>query len=1681
MIKASSLKKFIRRVLRVVLLTVLGILVLIAAVLLLFPTPAVQNFTRKKIASYLESKLHTRVEIGGMRISLSGKIHLQNIYLEDQHKDTLLSAGGINADIGILKLFHHELQINDIDLDKITVRCSRRLPDSVFNFAYIIDAFSGNGPKSKTKDTSSSFTFLIGDIHLHEISAAFTDDATGNDLFVFIGDLKIRVKKFDPSTDTYFIGDISLSQVQGRVRQYRPLLKLPPKIDSIHSAQQNSSPANLQLGKLALNAINLDYRNDMLAQNAGVKIGLLNVDVNSIDLQKTDIRVNRLELKNTSAFARMNKMDEKIKEKNSNENNSASSDAPLSWHVEVAKMILDSNRLQYDDGNKKSSNSGIDYSHLQVSDFTLHANQVELGTTGYAGNIEQLGLTERSGLKLKKLSGNFAYSDRQIKAQHLYLKTNSSEIKNQSDIEYASVSSLVKHTGDVRADVNFDHSVLSVRDLLLFVPALAPNLKGYENTSFRVNGTIRGQVKNLFVSNFEMTGLKQTVVRASGNIRGLPGLKKLNYDILFDQLTTGKKDVEQIVPAKLIPADIRIPEMVTLKGTCKGDLNQFDTRLQIHSSNGDLSVNGALDLKNKTYDLGTTTDELDLGYLIGQEKNLGKFSLHATAKGEGFDYKTMNSAIHLSLTDGRIKQYEYKNLLADILLKDGKATIQSSLHNNDISFDLHGNVSGLNSKFPAVQLKLQLDTLNPYALHLIKDTIHLKFAMDADFSNTDPDNLQGNMQLRDLVFADHTHHLTTDSIEFVAEKKDSGEDIHFHAEMLDASLTGNYKLTAIAQALQQTINDYYNLPGFKNENISPEQWELRVLVKPSPMFFQYLPAWNGTDTMSAAILFNSQSNELHADLFAPLIQINDQAIHQLQIRVDTKDSALYYSTIIADAGKPGFQIYQSSISGHAANNRLFAALVLRDKKNKERYRIAGNGSFSGNDSKFSIEPDSLLLNYEQWNLSRGNFIHYDSTGLIIHDFKLSNKEQSLSVNSRTSSTNSPIDIAFDNFHIKTISQFAEQDSLLMDGLLNGRIAVRNILSNPAFTSDLYVNNLSYEADTIGNVTVKIDNEQANAFSAHIALVGGNNMNIDGTYYTGEEKMNMKINIGHLNLAVLKAFSYGQLRDIRGVLKGNIQATGSLGRPVLNGVLNFNNAFVTPYLTGETYRLPSETVQFNERGIDFHDFVFFDSAGNKATINGNAYTNDWKDYRLDLTLKAANFRLVNAPKEVNRLFYGRLNIDADIGVTGDAKQPKVNANLRVNKQTDFTVILPSSDPEMVDREGVVRFVNNKQSADTISLRRRLDSVARQSPLKGMDVAATIETDSSAQFTMIVDERNGDALSVRGRAFLAGGIDKSGKTSLTGNYELENGAYNVSLSVLKRKFNIQKRSVITWTGNPTSANMNITATYVVNTASIDLMAQELAGMPSGQTDKYKTKLPFQVNLIMTGELLKPVIKFDITLPANVLALWPDVDAKLQQIRTSESETNKQVFALLLLGRFIQQNPTQSADASADAALIARQSVSSILTDQMNQLAGSLIKGVDLSFDLTAQDDYSTGTKVSQTQLNVGMSKNLFSERVKVTVGSNFQLGDTYQGQSTSNIAGDVSVDYRLSKDGRYTLRVYRKDQYETIVEGQVVETGISFILSFDYNQFRELFQSQKKEKKAEKKTTTDDSGETMPEKK
>ena len=468
-----------------------------------------------------------------------------------------------------------------------------------------------------------------------------------------------------------------------------------------------------------------------------------------------------------------------------------------------------------------------------------------------------------------------------------------------------------------------------------------------------------------------------------------------------------------------------------------------------------------------------------------------------------------------------------------------------------------------------------------------------------------------------------------------------------------------------------------------------------------------------------------------------------------------------------------------------------------------------------------------------------------------------------------------------------------------------------------------------------------------------------------------------------------------------------------------------------------------------------------------------------DYGFNLDLNANNFKAVNSKAKDNDLYYGQLYLNSRLKIKGNLEKPIIDGRIEVNKDTKLTIVLPQEDPSIVDREGIVEFIDqdNPDWNKTVVVS---DSISK-TRFKGIEAAVTIEIDKEAELSLIIDKSNGDYLKLKGEARLNGGIDPSGKTTLTGRYEFTEGTYEMTFNILKRKFDIKQGSYILWTGEPTTADIKITAVYKSDVAPIDLLNDQLGSITPELRNTYKQKIPFETNLIMKGDLMKPEITFDIILPEGNNSVSTEIinatQTKLTQLRQQPSELNKQVFALLLLNRFVGENPFASETGGISAESLARQSASKIMSQQLTNLAGDLINGVELNFDLESSDDYTSGKRENKTDLNVGLSKNLLDDRLKVTIGSTFGLeGQQQANQEANSIAGDISAEYQLSKDGRYRVRVYRKNKYQVALQGQIIETGIAFVITMNYNKFKELFQKSKNKKERLKEKISNSKKET-----
>src|SRR5262245_49638690 len=128
---------------RTVAKTVLFIILFLLIILLLLQTGPIQSVVRAKTVAWLEKKLQTRVEIGKAYVGLPKNIILENVYIEDRQKDTLIAGRRIEANLDLIRLLlRNELDVESIVLDNITAKVKRQLPDTAFNFQFVADAFA---------------------------------------------------------------------------------------------------------------------------------------------------------------------------------------------------------------------------------------------------------------------------------------------------------------------------------------------------------------------------------------------------------------------------------------------------------------------------------------------------------------------------------------------------------------------------------------------------------------------------------------------------------------------------------------------------------------------------------------------------------------------------------------------------------------------------------------------------------------------------------------------------------------------------------------------------------------------------------------------------------------------------------------------------------------------------------------------------------------------------------------------------------------------------------------------------------------------------------------------------------------------------------------------------------------------------------------------------------------------------------------------------------------------------------------------------------------------------------------------------------------------------------------------------------------------------------------------------
>lgn len=1692
------MNKYIKKTLKISLWLIASVILLVVLIALSLNIPAVQNFIKDKAVSYLKNKTKTEISLESIKIGLPKDIILNKFYIEDKKGDTLLYAQRLAVDISLFKLLNNKIEVNNISLEKIRANVTRINPDTAFNFSFLVDAFMTEQTKPEAEvqeDTTSTLKFSISRINLEDIGIVYRDDVAGNDMRLNLGEFKANIKDFDLDNQRYVIKTLLLNNTSVRYLQQKPLTQLQTHIEkSIDTAKTKSGKLPLvEVEDFAFNKVKIGFDDKLSKTSADLDLSSLTLTKLLIDLTRTQYKIEegkindskvdfktaasdmraKIDLKEFSltkllADVTQNKYqldDAKLNRSNvtfsfnpvpSAETSIKKETVPAAPEISflLNRISLAENTIRFDKLAEKPA-KGMDFNHLYITQLGLHAEKIAYSKDGILVNVKSGILKEKSGFQLLKLQGNVAYTQKQTKISNLLLKTPNTTIENNTQLDYTSMEDLSKHPERVKLYVQVKNTVIGMKDAGYFSDAIPQN---YHNEKIRVNALAHGYMNNLVIPKLQVDGLRSTHIDVSGTAKGLPDMNKTVLNLNIKRFSLTKGDLLVLIPEKSLPSNITLPNTINATGKFTGSMTNFSTGFNIDTDMGSakLLANMKGPKGRERYTANLNLNNFNVGRLLKMESQLGRITVSANVEGTGLDPEKASATVKGQVVSAYYNKYTYRNLNLSGRYARQKLDLKSSMTDTNANFALTAQID-VSGKYPSVKADADLKQIDLQKLNFSPSEFKLAGLIKADIKTADPDYLNGDITVNGMQLVKEGQRFNIDTIVVHSEASADHNLLTLKSEFLRAGIDGKYQLSNLSSAVINQLNKYYQ---FGTVTKIPDQrfrfyvnfYNPRILKNLIPELTTFAPS-----RMSG--LLDTRKDSLMINAIFPQLVYGSYRVDSTRLNINNDEQKLNYKLTIQGLQSSSLSFFNNEVSGAAVNNNLDLNLFLRDSKRKDKYMLGGQFKSTNKDFRFSFDPQKVLLNYEKWAVAPENYLQFGKSGILASQFNLSNGGQLLSINSEGNTPNAPLKVVFKDFRIETLTRFAEADSAMAGGAINGTIAVNDLSGSPKFEANLSIDQLRYQKDMLGTLRITVNNNTENAYETNIALSGVHELRASGFYYTAPQSaLDLTLNVDKIDLKEIESVSMGQIRKGTGTVSGQLSVKGTLDAPEILGDLKFNQAGFNIAYVNSFFRIPDETISFTNTGINFNTFTILDSLNQKAIITGGILTKDYTNFKFNIDIRTNNFRALNSTVEDNELIYGTVYLTSTIGVRGDLNQPSVNMNIRVEDKTRFFFAMPADDPTVIDQEGIVQYVDfDAAPFDGRKALTAADSINR-SPIKGFNLSATININENAELNVVVDPTNGDALRVKGQATLAATMDPSGKTSLTGRYEISEGSYNLTVGPVKRSFKLQQGSNIIWTGEPTEADVDLTALYEVNAAPIDLLNQQ-------DLVEAKTKLPFQVYLMMTGELMKPVIKFKLDLPENERgALSGQVYTRLQQVNLDEGELNKQVFALLVLERFIADNPFQSLAGGAHVSSIARSSVSKLLTEQLNNLSSSLIKGVDINFNLNSSEDYSTGQLEQKTDLEIGLSKKLLSDRLIVTVGSSFGLeGPQQQGENATNIAGNVNVEYLLSRDGRYRLRAYRRNQNEGVIEGQIIETGLGFALVVDYNKFREVFQKFSKKKR------------------
>ncbi|WP_435049784.1 translocation/assembly module TamB domain-containing protein [Formosa sp. S-31] len=1607
------------------------------------------------VTSFISEKTHTKVEINRLFLTFSGDLKVDGVYLEDQKGDTLIYSKSLEANAPLWPIIRGKgVGVESLEWEGLRANIFRTDSISGYNFQFLIDAFVSEEPEQpqQPEPDSAPMDIIVENIHLNDFKIVFNDAVLGIDSRFNLGDLTLDMDTFDLENMTFRVSeaaikDTDINYIQSPVSESKDTTTTPLPFLAI----DNFKLKNVKANYLSV-ADSLELKAD---------INTFQTRIPEIDLTNNHYKVEELELTGSSIVLNTKSTNEPETETETETENTTPADSGFEWPeitLEIADINFENNAIGYFVNDEKPEFNTFNANAIQIDHLTLNGEQIYLKNKTAGLTLNQFQFKEASGIQLNKANFTLKVTDNNLNLEDIFLSLNNNTLSGESKITYASLSDLTTTPEQSKIALNLNNLQLDLNDLFRFQPELKTNPYLDSLSQKPVTGHLHasGDLTNIQLTNTGLNWGKTTQISANGAIQNVTDTEQLELHINPFSAEMLKDDLLKFANEQDL--GIQLPDFIKLNGTLDGTLTNIKTNARLETSQGLVSLEGYYNSsKGMAFDTEIKIDEYKLNELL-QNDQLGPLSLSLKASGKGTSINDLDAVLDAKISSFKLQNYQITDLPITGELNNGSGDISSSYKDDNINLELKSHLV-LDSIAPEVIVDLNLIGINLQALGLMQRDVRAGLKLHADFKgNGDNFDLQSNID--DGVFVYNKKTFLLGDLVANAHVEPDTTYVFVNNKLLNLELESNTNPQTFSTALQNHLKSYFYKDSTftdSTQNVKPVNIKVKGKLSQSALLNDvFVLNLKDIDTIDLNLDFIQDKKILNANITAPHINYSDNELDSLALSIATNPDKFDFNLGFKAFNSGPISIKRTAITGNKSGKDIDLGFTAFDDDDL-LMQLRATLSAQKDSLKLIMNPDSLIINKEVWTIPESNQMVYTPKALHFKDFKISKNEQALELTnaSKTNNAQEELTIRYTSFGLKELLSYFNPDKELAQGQLNGHFTIHNPFEDQGYVADLEINQFKILNADLGTLSLIGNSGNNKTYDFNIKTKGGDvDIDITGDYVASKDNPNITVDmaINDIKMEAVEGLSLGELSNSSGSLSGHFSLSGSTSAPQYNGNLDFNTANFTVTKLNTNFVLENETINIDNQGISMSDFTILDNNNSALVFNGYIGTEDFSNPTFNLDISAKDFQVLNATPEENDMLYGILSFNTEGTITGDLNVPVVNLNASVNPESNVTYVMPSSAVNIEERDGVVIFVN-RNNPDAILTR----EVEEASTVTGFDVKANFAIPKEAVMTLVLDENTGDNFQTSGDGEFVFTMDTNGRMNLSGVYTVDSGHYEMSLyQLVNRKFELVPGSRVSWSGNPLDANLSVKALYDIKTSSSPLMASQISGSDPAVKNKYKQVLPFQVYLNIDGELMHPKISFKLDMPEDEQgAIGGQVYGRVQQVNQQEGELNRQVFSLLVMSRFYPESGSDGSDGGF--ASIARDNLNDALSDQLNMFSDKLLgnTGLELDFGLNSFTDYQGSSPEQRTQLDVAAQKKLFNDRVIVRVGSAVDIEGSDPTGEEAPLIGDVSLEYLITPSGKYRLKAFQKNEFESVIDGQTIVSGLALIFTQEFNEFQELW--------------------------